>query len=191
MVSFLIRDVVSHGISSRRTDCEGSVALLPGKASTDVLFHPIGRILLKISDYISDAMNRAETRQYVDVVYDTSNRFCDSIHSSNDPAQIRMQSWPPVGLDDCSSLLGRKNNMVMHAKECRAHESLAFLAPLPGCRSFSNCFRWSLTTGYFLAAFQAVVLVQQVFIVVDTLDSITVGKRTRCNYHCSRKRTGT
>src|SRR6266550_2187390 len=111
MMCLLGRDVLLHGISSRRTYGKRGVSFLPSKVSVEILFDPIARILFQISHGICDAMHRTETRQYMHMIFDATNTFGDSVHSSDNSTEIRMQSWPPFAKDKRLSFLRRENNV--------------------------------------------------------------------------------
>src|SRR6266571_9472991 len=89
----------------------------PPKASIQIFFQPIGRVLLQIPHHVRHAMHRAQTGQQVHVIFHATDNLGDALHAPDDSTQVRMQSRSPLGPNERSSFLRRENNVVMQTEE--------------------------------------------------------------------------
>ena len=73
----------------------------------------------------------------MNMVFYTTHNLSDALRASDDSAKIRMKSWPPICVDNWSSLFRREDNVIVQREKSRAHESWPFFLAL--LRSANHC----------------------------------------------------
>ena len=51
------------------------------------------------------------------MVLNSADNLGHAVHAFDDPAEVRMKTWLPFGLDEGSSFFGREDEMIVETEE--------------------------------------------------------------------------
>ena len=115
MMRLLRGNVTPHG--RRGAYGKRRITLLPCESAIKIPFSPRGRFLLQVAKYIGNAVHWPETSQDMDMIFNAADNLGHAVHTFNDPAEVRMKTRLPVGLDEGSPLFGREDDVIVQAEE--------------------------------------------------------------------------
>jgi hypothetical protein len=116
--------------------------------------HPARRYRLHITHHVCEAGCRAQADEQMHMVGDATDSFRHAFDIPHHAAEVGVQSFPPCGGDDRSTILGAKDDVVMEREMCGWHGVRGSSAPA-GARGFLSAIRWLTPPANFDAALRA------------------------------------
>jgi hypothetical protein len=62
-------------------------------------------------------MHWPEASEDMDMILNSADNLGHAVHAIDDPTEVRMKTWLPLGLDEGSSFFGREDDVIVQAEE--------------------------------------------------------------------------